>query len=198
MISVYQVKLDSTLYRSLILDDSIKWTDRKITFDGRLFGSSWTPPRFRVFNPHADTSHIASLGVGAFAVSLPIPPELLTIYEKSGELLSLGEPVEDYAVLNITECSDCIDYHATEWVYAASGRVVKAKELVFNPDLIPEASLFKISTREGYPSYNKSRIFTHSGLCDERDGFQYWINKLKIKGVSFKLVWSDSVKTEEK
>ena len=190
--SVYKLVIDSNNYQSLVLEnDNIKWGAGGLEFAGRPLLNGWATPRFRIYDPQRDRGDFTGLGPGAIVVTNPIPGRLETMYEIAGELLPVGDNLPELSILNVTDCSDCIDYDQSEWIRGKkSGSAIRATSLVFKQSLIPESRIFKVACQPGYPQYVKTTLFTHTGMGDEEDDFKYQVESLGLRGLKFEHVWS--------
>ena len=100
----------------------------------------------------------------------------------AGELLPLPYQGQEYTLLNVTECINCLDEEHTEWVYHLGTKIQIAK-YVFHPDRFSESTIFKI------PQTRRGEILTVEGLKDPEDEFKYVVEKEGLKGIEFEMLW---------
>jgi hypothetical protein len=84
----------------------------------------------------------------------------------------------------VTECVNCLDHDKCKWLKTKDGQRIYPTKFVFHPDRFVESSIFKI------PEMRAS-----SPLCVERENdpeteFKAAVEHHKLKGLTFKLLWS--------
>ena len=107
--------------------------------------------------------------------------------EMSGELLPLPYKGEEYTLLNVTECIDCLDQDKCEWLLNKdTGERIYPLKYVFRPGWFTESPLFKI------PETCKGEVLLIEGMRDADREFRAVVKRNGLKGMLFdELLWSD-------
>lgn len=161
-----------------------------LKFTGVPKGKKWVPPPVFSLNPKKPMPDIWHIGYGsdAFAVTPKVLKKTCMFLEMAGELLPLPYKDLTLTICNITECIDCVDSEASQWMQLGPKRKILEKP-AFLIDRLPDSTLFKIPE------------WSHRMLCWERTGdpeseFKACVeaNKFKggFKGKFFELVWESS------
>jgi hypothetical protein len=145
----------------------------------------WVSPRVYVPNPTLKKGNFFHLCSGAFVTDPAATEKLQDLLEMAGELLPLHYKEEQYTLLNVTECKDCLDHDATEWVLGkTTGAKINIKRYVFKPNRLPESTIFKIPERLAH-------IFVAEGRFDPDEEFKHRVEEENLKGLLFEEIWSD-------
>ncbi len=193
--TVYSITCNSDKFQSFtILDEKLvsdSWTnpDAMLEFDGRLKTKSWKAPKVKILKPKLKRGDFFGFNEGAFAVSPGAWERCAMCLEMAGELLPLPYEKEKFAVLNVTECIDCLDDKRSEWRIVGSSRLIKKP--AFDPSLFGESSIFK------HP-YSSVRIYCYEESGDPETEFKAFVEKEKLTGLNFNEVWSDGKKPKAK
>jgi hypothetical protein len=105
--------------------------------------------------------------------------------EMAGDLLPLPYEDQEYTILNVTECINCLDHEASEWRHSPfTGQRISPLRYVFHPDRFSESTLFKI------PETRRAEILVVEGLHDPEAEFRYAVEQGNLKGLIFEELWS--------
>jgi hypothetical protein len=70
-------------------------------------------------NPSLERGDFVGIGPEAIGIDINAQEPLLSLLERSGELLSLKPDELNIVCLNVTECFDCLDHERVSWVLLA-------------------------------------------------------------------------------
>ena len=182
---IYKIEMDSNNINILSPTDSNKMDVDFLTFDAEPRSQGWEELEVYIQNPKMKAKKFSNLGSGILVCDQIAFDLLETLFEMSGEILSLKLERSDKKLhlINILECLNCLDYKKTEWdMYddGTKGRILKysfLKERVGS-----ESTLFKI------PETSKIYIFTITGLKNPSDEFFSLYHKHKLTGLTFELI----------
>ena len=122
---------------------------------------------------------------GAFVTDSTATEALRDLLEMAGELLPIRCKNEDYTLLNVTECMDCLDHDRTEWEMGRrTGQKIRIIRHVFKANRLPESSIFKIPEQ-------LATLYVAEGRFDPEDEFKSRVEKTQLKGLLFEQVWQD-------
>jgi hypothetical protein len=141
---VFEVIPDSNHYQSLLPEDRQIWSRKELDFDGTPRAAVWKPPPVFCLYPKLKKGDFLSLGAGRIVTTPQATEKVRTFFEMAGEILPLPYEGEEYSVLNITECINCLDADRSEWLVTATGVRALLKTPVFYPDRFTESSIFLI------------------------------------------------------
>lgn len=182
---VYSLRLDSNNYQRFLLEEAEVRKSALLTMNCTRKLKDWVPPEIRVPNPTLAKGNFFHLTSGALVIDGTATEALRDVLEMAGELLPLKYKGEDYTLLNITECMDCLDHERTEWVLGkTTGAKIDIKRHVFNPDRMSESSIFKIPQR-------LATMYVVAGRVDPEDEFKFRVEQNHLKGLLFEEVWRD-------
>jgi hypothetical protein len=170
-----------------VLDEELEsdsWTNSNalLRFDGRPKSKTWKAPKVKILKPKLKKGDFFGFNDGAFAVSPAAWERCAMFLEMAGELLSLPYQQEKFAVLNVTECIDCLDDAKSEWAKVGSTR--RLVRPAFVPSLFGESSIFK------HP-YSWVRTYCYEESCDPETEFKAFVEKQRLTGLKFNPIWTD-------
>lgn len=181
---IYSVSTASNDYQQFLPEDDSIWASGMLSMDCKSKLESWVPPAVRIYNPKLVEGDFLGYCPGAIAIGERAEKLLLSLLERSGELLPFACNDRSYWLLNVLECVDCLDHEKTEWVYGKStGKPIEIKNYEFNPSLVPEVSFFKI------PETSKGSLLMSSGMSDPEDEVFHHIGQSKLTGLKLELIW---------
>jgi hypothetical protein len=190
---VFKLTCDGDKFKNLEIDRRgyASDTEYKAAFEDLRFGgiekSDWKPPKMHFGNPLKRDPDFWMVGIasGSFAVG---PRALKLVYsflEMSGEVLPLPVKGLELSVLNVLQVYDCIDPDRSEWRTIPNsnerGGLLKP---FFVPENMKQSTLFK------FPEW-RHKVFCWEEDRDPETEFKACVEKNKLKGLEFELVWSD-------
>jgi Uma2 family endonuclease len=180
MLSVYRVIPDLDNFQYISADDVEKLMNFR--FDGTPIRSDWAPPRSNYLaNPKKPRPDIWGLGYPAlFAVAGEAASDLVTFIDQSCEGLPINCGGARFLVCNVTCVVNALD---TKKSRHAEGVPHFIEEYAFHSGRF-EYSLFKI------PETAESEILCVEGLAAPEDEFKGTVEKLGLKGLVFRKIWS--------
>ena len=180
---IYALRLDSNNYQRFLPGEEGIWKTRRLKLDCTRKAQDWIPPEIYVPNPTLKRGNFFYLCSTGFVTDSKATEELRDLLEMAGELLPLRYKNEDYTLLNVTECMDCLDHERTEWELArTTGAKIRIIRHMFKPNRLPESSIFKIPQR-------LATIYVAEGRFDPEDEFKARVEKSGLKGLLFEEVW---------
>jgi len=182
---IYKLRLDSNNYQRFLPESEGIWKTKRLKMDCTRKLPEWMPPEIYIPNPTLKKGNFAHLCAGAFVTDPEATENLRDLFEMAGELLPLQYKGEQYTLLNVTECKDCLDHDGTDWIPGkTTGAKIDIKSYVFKPTRIPESTIFKIPERLAH-------VFVAEGRFDPDDEFKFRVEKEKFSGLLFEEVWND-------
>jgi hypothetical protein len=180
---VYRIDHDTQHYQYFLVenDDEVE----RLVMDCTPKADTWSSPSVFVFKPMLKAGDFYQFE-GDLLITSPRATEVLrTHLEMAGELLPLPYQGEEYTVLNVTECINCLDGDKTEWaVDDETGERLYPEKYVFHRDRFTESALFKI------PETHGAEILVVEGLHDPEEEFRYMVEQANLKGLIFVQFWS--------
>ncbi len=179
---VYRIRNDVNRYQYFLPEHEEDW--RKFEQDCRPKAEFWDPPRVYVYKPKlkpGDFYQFSPMGL----VTSPRATEVLrTQLEMAGELLPLPFEGQEFTLLNVLECINCLDQETTEWHYFPDGTRGRIKRHAFHPERFSESVIFKI------PETSKVDTLVVEGLHDHEEEFRYAVEQAGLKGLILEELWS--------
>ena len=103
----------------------------------------------------------------------------------SAESVQLPFENEQFALLNVTACVNCLDQDRTEWELGKStGKRIRIEKYAFHYDRLPESSVFKI------PETRRGEILCYEGVKDPEDELKPYVESHGITGLKFTELWA--------
>jgi hypothetical protein len=155
--------------------------------DGTPKLESWKAPEVFVYMPRFKRGDFFQFRSNHMITSPHATEVLRSFLEMSGELLPLPYKDEEYTLLNVTECIDCLDQDKSEWLLNKdTGERIYPLKYVFRPEWFTESALFKI------PETCKGEVLLVEGMRDAYSEFRAVVERNGLKGMLFdELLWSD-------
>jgi hypothetical protein len=180
--TVYEIGFDVERFQALLVDLPEEQTSVETwTFDGTPKAGSWTPLPVYSDRPRLERPDVWHLvGAAVLAMDAETIGSLEPFVRRAGELLELtrSDTRDLLYALNILEDIDCLD--PTAW---------DLDKLFLCPRFLehrlPETGLFKIPQSDTVDIFSVERT-------DDDDSFRRRIDRLGLKGLTFRLVWSAS------
>ncbi len=178
---VFRVEFETNDYQSLLASDDSVHENQLLAFDGAPKKKAWGQSLLaELDNENASTPDIFDLGAGnmlLYGRSL----ELLSSYLNSNdELLPVhwGKANTGYCI-NPLQLHNCIDSSNSEWcIDDESGKKLFIEKFVFHKSEIPNSLVFK------------DKLESFELLTTDAEGaLKNIVNKYKLTGVSFELLW---------
>ena len=185
---IYSVKPD-TDYRLMFPEDEVYDADEWEFKCQSLLGKIKTPFT-AYFKEKSDKPlpDIAWIGMLTFAFREDVAEALCEILEASGELIPFTVDDELWYCYNVTTSSDALDPDKCEYEIVSGDVRMGLKSFVFDPEKLPESSIFKI------PQDNHTTMF----CVDRRDNDEQVLGNFfcavagnGFTGVKFEEVFSD-------
>ncbi len=181
---VYRLRNDVNRYQYFLPVDNEDYT--KLEGNCTPKAETWSPPPVFVYKPLHKAGDVYQFGSSVLITSPCATKVLRTHLEMAGELLPLPHQGQEYTLLNVTECINCLDQDKTEWVYGeTTGARLYPKRYVFHRDRFAESALFKI------PETYRGEILVVEGLHGLEEEFRYAVEQAGLKGFRFEELWAD-------
>lgn len=181
---VYRIQHDVNNFQYFLPEDPNIWQTDMLTMNCSSKIKKWVPPKVYSYKPHLKIGDFWNLGTGMLVTTAKATKILATFLEMSGELLPLPYQEEEFTILNITECINCLDHTNTKWVYGeTTGAKIRIEEYAFHPDRFSESTIFKI------PETCKTQILVIEGLKNPEDEFKHIVEETGLLGIDFEQIW---------
>jgi len=179
---VYRVKSDVSAFQYFLPEREADIRTLRMECTERL--PDWNPPPVFIFKPfhkRGDFFHFSS----NMLITSPASTNILRGYlEEAGELLPLPYKGEEYTLLNVLNCIDCLDEDKTEWfVDEEDGTRLRPLTYAFHPDRFTEARLFKI------PQTYRAELLVADFEQDDDEEFLGTVRKHGLQGLIFEQLW---------
>jgi hypothetical protein len=183
---VFKLRLNSNDYQSFLPVDGRIWETDILKMDCKRKLPDWKSPEVYIRNPTRQRGNFLHLCSGAFVVDAVGMQKLRTICEEAGEVLPLAHGRDEYFLVNVLECANCLDNNNTKWVTGKSTGVrIRIENYHFDKSRFSESTLFKI------PETAASEVLCVTGFKDPADEFKSQVEALGLKGLLFEQLWSD-------
>lgn len=179
---VFRVTNDVNRYQYFLPEHEEDW--QRLVFDCQPRLSDWTAPAIFIYKPKHKAGDFYQFNADALITS-PHATDVLRFHlEMAGELLPLFYEGEEYTILNITECINCLDSEKTRWERAQKGKRLWPNKYVFHPDRFSESMIFKI------PETCKAEVLLVEGLHEPEYEFRNVVLQAGLTGLVFEELWS--------
>lgn len=180
---VYEIRSDVRNFQWLFPDVPDSQILDYTTFDGTSRIHSWQSPGVFCLKPLLQKGDFLHFGSGNLLANQRAMGIVGTFFEMSGELLPLWYDNEQYTLLNVLECINCLDVEKSDWLRAADGSFVEIRKYRFHVDRFTTSPIFKI------PETRSASVLTW-----ERDGcpeseFKACVESHGLSGLIFKELW---------
>lgn len=151
--------------------------------DKRL--SDFDSLKWYIYNPSKPRSNFFTLGSNGSLIfdDLVYNSDLLTFFEMSGQIIPIKTQTENFYILNVTECVNCLNNNLTKKSIYEDGTTGRILEYYFHVDRWSESSIFKI------PETSKTEILTYSNVKDAENEFISAYKRNSFTGLVFKQLW---------
>jgi len=183
MTNVYRIVTDVNHYQYFFAEHEEQ--EVKLLTDCSPRAVSWQPPLVYVYKPRHKIGDFYSFHACSLITSPRATIALATFLEMAGELLPLPYNGQEYTLLNITECINCLDHERTKWLKDETGANMLPQEYMFHRNRFATSRLFKIPETCGGEILVVDR---DPGLEEE---FKSAVELAGLQGLDFKELWSD-------
>jgi len=195
--NVYLVNLDGNHYQSLEpVDDGFVDKHQLLEFNCQPKAADWKQYKVFIPDPALKPPDFWEIYGAAFAMEPRVLDFVLAQCEMSGEILPLKFEKRTLSVVNVLQCWNCLDHNKTKWLQLTpKTRIIddsKKNAYAFIPARMDEPSLFKLQEDR----FN--RIYCVERERDPETEFKAAVEKHKLKGILFDLLWSDEKKKSRK
>lgn len=182
---VYRINLDVNHYQYFLPENAEDW--KRLEMDCTSKMDIWEPPPVFILQPTHIPGNFYQFGTGFLIMDTRAVEALESFLVMAGELLPLPYNGQEFTVLNVLECINCLDREATQWfVNEATGEKYRPKKYVFHPDRFIGSALFKI------PETRRAEILVVEGREDCPDEeFRYAVEQASLSGLLFEELWTD-------
>jgi hypothetical protein len=181
---VFRIVPDSNLFQSFLPSDAANVM--VFDMDGSSKIQTWVPPAVYVLMPKLKKGDFYQFNPSTLITSERATEALRSHLEAAGELLPLVHEGEQFTVLNVTQCINCLDTAKTDWYLVPdTGQKIRPKRYVFHSGRFIESTLFKI------PETARAEIFVLEGLHPPEEEFRAIVERQKLQGIKFVEVWND-------
>lgn len=176
---VYRIRPDVNRYQYFLVER--EEDVETLWMDCTSKAAQWVPPPVYVYEPKHKVGDFYNFGIAGLITSPRATDALRPHLEAAGELLPLPYQGEEFTVLNVLQCIDCLDQERSE---ERPGYYTK---YVFHPDKLAQvpSTLFKI------PQTHRGEILVVEGLRAPHEEFRYAVERAGLKGLLFTERWSD-------
>lgn len=188
---VYRFEQDADRWR-ILMPRGAKYMEvfgpNEIKFpEGCSRAAAWKPPPVEWIDPDLEVCDFSMPDSGALIVHPKAYPALRPILEETGELLPVLFQKETYYFLHVTRYIDALDFTSTK--LNSDGDI---KKFAFRPELLSDASLFKIATTERDGKIVMDlELYLATGHRGPDYDFRALMKAHGLRGLEFKKVWSD-------
>ena|SRR5215218_5233707 len=181
---VFKVDFDVDRFQSLATQEDGYWVELEQPFECKPMLDKWKPPKMYLDNPAAPAPDLWYVGIEAtVAATAKAFEHVQTQFEMAGECLPLPAEGQQFTLLNVTECVNCLDHERSKFLAGRSGRKLMPLKFAFHKNRFEESSIFKIPEM-------RSII-----LCLERDGdpeleLKAAVEEHDLKGLTFEQLWT--------
>jgi len=185
MISIFRIKNNVNRFQYFLTE---KEEDAKtLRTDGSSKIHTWTPPPVFIYKPQLEKGNFFNFNSDILISDQKATEVLHSLFVEAGELLFLSYKGNDYSLLNVTECIDCLDQENTKWKYDVDNSIrLMIDKYSFHTNRFPESSIFKI------PETAKSELLVVNGLRDPKDEFINKVVESGLTGLSFEKIWESA------
>jgi hypothetical protein len=138
-----------------------------------------------VLNPTAPAGAFPFLYAGMLGIDAATWPRLAPVLPDNAEVLDVNTPDgRSYRLLNIADCSDCIDEDRSEWAALRTSPRTRVTRFAFRAERLSQWSLFK-------PRAAPADLFVSSRALPPQRDFKVQYESLGLDGLIFREVWND-------
>jgi hypothetical protein len=160
--------------------------DEILQMDGTPKLESWKAPNVLIYMPKLKRGDFFQFASNHLITSPRATEALRNFLEMSGELLPVPYKGEEYTLLNVTECIDCLDQDKCEWLLNKdTGERIYPLKYVFRRGWFTESPLFKI------PESCAREVLLVEGMRNPDQEFRAVVERNGLKGLRYTLLWSD-------
>jgi hypothetical protein len=143
--------------------------------------TNWISPPVYIYKPRHKAGDFYNFDWNSVITSPRATAALHSHLIEAGELLPLFYQDDQFAVLNVLQCVDCLDHSLSE---RQPGHYTK---YVFRSNQLAQvqSTIFKI------PQTRQSEVLVVEGLKAPEEEFRYTVEKSGLKGLLFTELWLD-------
>jgi hypothetical protein len=185
-VRVFRIELDVDRFQYLLPADDKDSSSSQPLFDGTQI-EEWRPPAVYSYQPRLAAGDFWSFQMrsAAWATRPSATHRIQSVLAKAGQILPLPYQGEVFGLLNVTQCVECLDPDATEWIVGESTRKpIRIARYAFLPKRFPESPIFKL------PQTARSEILCYEGVLDPVDEFKSIVERHQLTGLTFREIWS--------
>lgn len=141
----------------------------------------WSPPSVYIHEPRHKAGDFYNFELDHVITNPQATVALYAHLIAAGELLPLFYQDEQFTLLNVLQCVDCLDHKLSE---RQPGHYIKH---VFQSHLLAQvqSTIFKI------PQARKSEVLVVEGLRSPEEEFRYTVEAAGLRGLLFTELWHD-------
>src|SRR5688572_29982845 len=129
---VYRIHHDINNFQYFLPEDPNIWQTDTLIMNCTSKIDTWVPPKVYSYKLHLKFGDFWKLGTGMLVTTPKATRILATFLEMSGELLPLPYQNQEFTILNITECINCLDQENTQWVFGSlTGAKIRIEKYAF-------------------------------------------------------------------
>ncbi len=180
---IYQIKFDVNQFQTFLPDNQPGiWGTDALLFDCHPKRQKWVAPPVYVPHPIRPAPDFWRLGPGAIIASPSAFEKINRLFVRCGEILPLPFDGQEFKILNITACVNCVDQEHSEWLIAEGKRVTPTR-YAFRGERVESYPIFKV------PESRLADMFCPEWSVDPQEEFKAAVEELGLTGLRFKLVW---------
>ncbi len=187
---IYSIRCELNTYQALGFADADPVKRRAYQFDCRPWEGNWRPPELYIPNPKLKRGNFLGFqGTSGTMIADDITrwhDELAGLFEMSGELLPMPHGGENFHVVNVLNCQNCLIRELSKRELAPLGEQVGLLgRYEFYPERLPDTPLFKV------PETSRWEILCIERFGDDDYEFKHMYERLGLTGLYFEKLWSD-------
>ena len=157
--------------------------EKMLVMDGTPKAHIWVAPEVFIYKSLHKAGALYNFNRDSLILTSHAARILAYFIRMSGEALILPYEEQNYTVLNVTECINCLDSKQSEWItYNPETKRGKPRKYVFYEDRFSESPLFKIPE-------NPYEIFVVDRQHYQEVDFFEVIKENHLEGFTFDEVW---------
>ena len=165
--------------------DTVDWTGQW-SFNCQSRAALWPQcgALVEVLNPGRPAGNFPFVEGGAVGMDLMTRRRIEATLPPAEFLDLRGTDGRAYQLMNILECTECLDEDACEWRSLPTRARVSVTRFAFVPSRLPKFSLFKVKAAPWH-------IFASSGHVPNESEFMSAYEAMGLRGLDFQEVWND-------
>lgn len=184
MATVFRVRPDVDQYQYFLPKYYEEVVAGMLEFDCKSRISNWSPPSMEMHDQNLLYGSFFQFSLTYWILNANTVEILGDYIYNAGELLPFRSTQQQYYILNVTNCIDCLDAEESEWfVDKVDGSRIYPTRYRFRIERMTNAPIFKI------PETKRTEIFIHEGLLNPGVEFRHFVETHELAGLIFEELW---------